>query len=145
MTIHSLLTPKNSTVIFIDQQPQMTFGVASIDRQLLINNTIGLAKAAKVFNVPTILTTVETQDFSGYMWPQLLSIFPDQIPIERTSMNSWEDSQFVAEVPDELIEWKREGASLPAWNASPTKQLLLCATLLRAELRTCRQDNAPSP
>ena len=76
----------------------MTFGVASIDRQLLINNTIGLAKAAKVFNVPTILTTVETQDFSGYMWPQLLSIFPDQIPIERTSMNSWEDSQFVAEV-----------------------------------------------
>jgi nicotinamidase-related amidase len=76
----------------------MTFGVASIDRQLLINNTIGLAKAAKVFNVPTILTTVETQDFSGYMWPQLLSIFPDQTPIERTSMNSWEDSQFVAEV-----------------------------------------------
>jgi hypothetical protein len=66
-TIHSLLTPENSTVIFIDQQPQMTFGVASIDRQLLINNTIGLAKAAKVFNVPTILTTVETQDFSGYM------------------------------------------------------------------------------
>jgi nicotinamidase-related amidase len=75
MTIHSLLTPENSTVIFIDQQPQMTFGVASIDRQLLINNTIGLAKAAKVFNVPTILTTVETQGFSGYMWPQLLSIF----------------------------------------------------------------------
>ncbi|MBE9180176.1 hydrolase [Oculatella sp. LEGE 06141] len=98
MTIHSLLTPENSTVIFIDQQPQMTFGVASIDRQLLINNTIGLAKAAKVFNVPTILTTVETQDFSGYMWPQLLSIFPDQTPIERTSMNSWEDSQFVAEI-----------------------------------------------
>ncbi len=45
----------------------MTFGVVSIDCQLLINNTIGLAKAAKVFNVPTILTTVETQDFSGYM------------------------------------------------------------------------------
>lgn len=87
MTIHSLLTPENSTVIFIDQQPQITFGVASIDRQLLINNTIGLAKAAKVFNVPTILTTVETQDFSGYR-PQLLSIFPDQTPIERTSMNS---------------------------------------------------------
>lgn len=98
MTIHSLLTPENSTVIFIDQQPQMIFGVASIDRQLLINNTVGLAKAAKVFNVPTILTTVETQDFSGYMWPQLVSIFPDQTPIERTSMNSWEDSQFVAEV-----------------------------------------------
>ncbi len=98
MTIHSLLTPENSTMIFIDHQPQMTFGVASIDRQLLMNNTIGLAKAAKVFNVPTILTAVETKSFSGYMWPQLLEIFPDQTPIERTSMNSWEDVKFVVEV-----------------------------------------------
>jgi nicotinamidase-related amidase len=98
MTIHSLLTPENSTMIFIDHQPQMTFGVTSIDRQLLVNNTIGLAKAARVFNVPTILTTVETKSFSGYMWPQLLDIFPDQTPIERTSMNSWEDVKFVAEV-----------------------------------------------
>jgi nicotinamidase-related amidase len=85
-------------MIFIDHQPQMTFGVASIDRQLLMNNTIGLAKAAKVFNVPTILTAVETKSFSGYMWPQLLEIFPDQTPIERTSMNSWEDVKFVVEV-----------------------------------------------
>lgn len=98
MTIHSLLTPENSTVIFIDHQPQMTFGVANIDRQSLVNNTVGLAKAAKVFNVPTILTTVETKSFSGFMWPQLLEIFPDQTPIERTSMNSWEDAKFVAEV-----------------------------------------------
>ncbi|MBD1853271.1 hydrolase [Leptolyngbya sp. FACHB-711] len=98
MTVHSLLTPENSTVIFIDHQPQMMFGVTNIDRQTLINNTVGLAKAAKVFNVPTILTTVETQSFSGYMWPQLLEIFPDQTPIERTSMNSWEDTKFVAEV-----------------------------------------------
>ncbi len=98
MTVHSLLTPENSTVIFIDHQPQMTFGVTNIDRQTLINNTVGLAKAAKVFNVPTILTTVETQSFSGYMWPQLLEVFPDQTPIERTSMNSWEDTKFVTEV-----------------------------------------------
>ncbi|MBF2075195.1 MAG: hydrolase [Synechococcales cyanobacterium C42_A2020_086] len=98
MTIHSLLTPENATVIFIDHQPQMTFGVTSIDRQTLINNTLILAKAAKVFNVPTILTTVETQSFSGYMWPQLLEIFPGQEPIERTSMNSWEDANFVSEV-----------------------------------------------
>jgi nicotinamidase-related amidase len=98
MTVHSLLAPENSTVIFIDHQPQMTFGVTNIDRQLLINNTVGLAKAAKIFNVPTILTTVETKSFSGYMWPQLLELFPDQTPIERTSMNSWEDTKFVAEV-----------------------------------------------
>jgi nicotinamidase-related amidase len=98
MTIHSLLTPENSTMIFIDHQPQMAFGVTSIDRQMLINNTVALAKAAKVFNVPTILTTVETKSFSGYMWPQLLEVFPDQTSIERTSMNSWEDPKFVAEV-----------------------------------------------
>jgi nicotinamidase-related amidase len=105
MTIHSLLTPNNCTIIFIDHQPQMTFGVASIDRQLLLNNTVGLAKAAKVFNVPVILTTVETKSFSGYMWPQLLEVFPDKAPIERTSMNSWEDTKFVAEV--ERIDRKK--------------------------------------
>jgi nicotinamidase-related amidase len=98
MTVHSLLTPENSTVIFIDHQPQMTFGVANIDGQTLINNTVGLAKAAKIFNVPTILTTVETKGFSGYMWPQLLEVFPNQTPIERTSMNSWEEAKFVEQV-----------------------------------------------
>ena len=96
--VHGLLTPQNCTVIFIDHQPQMTFGVMSIDRQLLINNVIGLAKAARIFKVPVILTTVETKGFSGYMWPQLLEVFPNQQPIERTSMNSWEDKKFVAEV-----------------------------------------------
>ena len=65
MTIHSLLTPENSTMLFIDHQPQMVFGVASIAGQLLMNNTIGLAKAARVFNVPTILTTVETKSFNS--------------------------------------------------------------------------------
>lgn len=93
-----LLNPQNSTVIFIDHQPQMTFGVANIDRQTLFNNVLLLAKAAKIFKVPTILTTVETKSFSGNMWPQLLDILPDQEPIERTSMNSWEDASFVAAV-----------------------------------------------
>ena len=71
-----LLTPENSTMIFIDHQPQMAFGVTSIDRQLLKNNVIALAKSAKVFKVPTILTTVETKSFSGNMWPELLAVFP---------------------------------------------------------------------
>lgn len=93
-----LLDPANSAVIFIDFQPQMTFGVANIDRQTLFNNVILLAKAAKIFKVPTILTTVETKSFSGNMWPQLLDIFPAQEPIERSSMNSWEDEKFVAAV-----------------------------------------------
>jgi nicotinamidase-related amidase len=93
-----LLTPGNSTLILIDHQPRMMFGVSSIDRQLLINNVVGLAKAAKVFDVPVILTTVETKSFSGYTWPQIVELFPDQAAIERTSMNSWEDPGFRAEV-----------------------------------------------
>ncbi len=93
-----LLNPQNSAVIFIDHQPQMTFGVASIDRQTLVNNVLLLAKAARVFQVPTILTTVETRSFSGPMWPQLLDVFPAQEPIERTSMNSWESPEFVRAV-----------------------------------------------
>lgn len=98
MKYTELLTPQNCAVIFIDFQPQMTFGVASIDRQTLFNNVMLLAKAAKVFNVPTILTTVESKSFSGYLWPQLLDVFPGQEPVERSSMNSWEDEGFVAAV-----------------------------------------------
>lgn len=89
-----LLTPDNCAVIFIDHQPQMTFGVANIERQQLINNVVLLAKTAREFNIPTILTAVETESFSGYIWPQLMDIFPDQQPIERTSMNSWDDPAF---------------------------------------------------
>lgn len=93
-----LLNPENSVLILIDFQPQMTFGVANIDRQTLFNNVMLLAKAAKIFNVPTILTTVETKSFSGNMWPQILDIFPNQVPVERSSMNSWEDAKFVEAV-----------------------------------------------
>jgi len=89
-----LLTPENCAVVFIDHQPQMTFGVANIERQQLVNNVVMLAKAAKEFNIPVILTAVETESFSGYIWPQLMDVFPGQQPIERTSMNSWDDPAF---------------------------------------------------
>ena len=89
-----LLTAENCAVTFIDHQPQMLFGVANIERQSLINNVVLLAKCAKLFGVPAVLTSVETESFSGYIWPQLLDIFPDQKPIERTSMNSWDDAAF---------------------------------------------------
>ena len=98
MSMHELLTPQNSALLFIDHQPQMAFGVTSIDRQLLKNNVMALAKAGKLFKVPTILTAVETQNFSGYVWPELLAVFPGQIPIERSSMNSWEDKKIIEAV-----------------------------------------------
>jgi nicotinamidase-related amidase len=86
-----LLTPKNSQLLFIDQQPQMAFGVQSIDRQTLKNNVVALAKAGKIFGVPTTITTVETEGFSGNTYPELLAVLADNKIIERTSMNSWDD------------------------------------------------------
>ena len=88
-----LLTPENSQLIFIDHQPQMAFGVQSIDRQTLKNNVVALAKSAKTFGIPTTITTVETESFSGHTFPELLEIFPDHPLLERTSMNSWDDQK----------------------------------------------------
>lgn len=93
-----LLTPDNCVVAIIDLQPQMLFGVANFDRQTIINNNVALLKAAKVFDVPVVLSTVETKSFSGNMWPQIQAIFPNQTPIERSSMNSWDDKNFVAAI-----------------------------------------------
>src|ERR1700746_642907 len=87
------LTPQNCQLIFIDQQPQMSFRVQSIDRQVLKNNVVALAKAAKVFNIPTTITTVETQSFSGYTYPELLDVFPDHKLLARPSMTSWDDKK----------------------------------------------------
>ncbi|AJP57614.1 hydrolase [Pandoraea vervacti] len=88
-----VLTPQNSQLIIIDHQPQMAFGVQSMDRQALKNNVVGLAKAAKVFDIPTTITTVESESFSGYTYPELLDVFPNAKTLERTSMNSWDDQK----------------------------------------------------
>ena len=90
----NLYTPQDTAVVFIDHQPQMTFGVANIDRSLLINNVTMLAKVAKEYKVPAVLTAVETEGFSGYIWPQLLDVFPGQPVVERSSMNAWDDAGF---------------------------------------------------
>lgn len=87
------LTPENSQLIIIDHQPQMAFGVQSIDRQVLKNNTVALAKSARVFGVPTTITTVETESFSGHTYPEILAVFPEAPLLERTSMNSWDDQK----------------------------------------------------
>ena len=93
-----LLTPDNCVVALIDHQPQMMFGVSNFDRQSIINNTVALAKAARVFEVPVVLTSVETKSFSGNLWPQILAVFPEQPAIERSSMNPWDDKNFVAAI-----------------------------------------------
>lgn len=93
-----LLTPDNCVVAMIDLQPQMLFGVCNFDRQMVINNNVALAKAARIFGVPVVLSTVESAGFSGNTWPQLLAALGHPTPIERTTMNSWDDKNFVAAI-----------------------------------------------
>jgi nicotinamidase-related amidase len=97
-TDKGLLTPDNCAIIFIDHQPQMFFGVANIDRQDLLNHVLMLAKAAKIFDVPVILTAVESGGFSGNITPELIELFLDSTPLKRSSMNAWDDGEFVAAV-----------------------------------------------
>ena len=121
-----VLTPANCQIIFIDHQPQMAFGVQSIDRQVLKNNTVALAKAAKVFNIPTIITTVETESFSGNTYPELLDVFPGQDILERTSMNSWDDQK----VRDALkANGKKKGVVAGLWTEVCNNSFALCAML----------------
>ena len=119
-----LLTPQNSILLMIDHQPQMAFGVQSHDRGLILNNAIGLAKAAKTFNVPTILTTVAAQTFSGPIWPEIQAVFPEQKPFDRTSMNAWDDQRIrgaakQANRPKLLIAglWTEVCVTMPALEA----------------------------
>lgn len=121
-----VLTPQNCQMIFIDHQPQMAFGVQSMDRQVLKNNTVALAKAAKVFNIPTIITTVETESFSGNTYPELLDVFPGQDILERTSMNSWDDQK----VRDALAKnGKKKVVVAGLWTEVCNNSFSLCAML----------------
>lgn len=93
-----LLTKENSVLLLIDHQPQMIFGVRSHDRQAIRNNVAALSKAAKVFNVPTVLTTVAAETFSGPLIPEIKSVFPENPVYDRTSMNTWDDARVVADI-----------------------------------------------
>jgi nicotinamidase-related amidase len=89
-----LLSPDECVVAIIDHQPQMYFGVQGKVRECIQNSALGLAKAAKAFGVPVVLTTVAAETFSGLICNKLQEVFPEQLPIDRTSLNAWEDSNF---------------------------------------------------
>jgi nicotinamidase-related amidase len=93
-----LLDPAQSAVVIIDHQPQMYFGAESSPRPQILNNVVGLAKAAQVFGVPCILTTVEAQTFSGNIAAALAGVYPEVVPIDRTTINCWEDINLKAAV-----------------------------------------------
>lgn len=88
--LEGLLRPEDSILVLIDHQPYQFTNLNSHEPTMIINNVIGLAKSAKVFNVPTILTTV-IEERGGYIIKGLQDIFPDQKPINRTFINTWED------------------------------------------------------
>lgn len=95
--LDALITPENSVLVLIDHQPFQIANLHSHEPTLVINNVVGLAKSAKAFGVPTILTTV-TAARGGKIIPQLQAVFPDQQPIDRTFINTWQDDRVVEAV-----------------------------------------------
>ena len=93
-----LLRPDDHALIMIDFQSQMAFATKSIDPVVLRNNVALVAKAAKEFSVSTIVTTVAAKTFSGPIFDEIRSVFPDEEFIDRTSMNTWEDSRITDRV-----------------------------------------------
>ena len=88
--LDALLRPKDSILVLIDHQPYQFANLHSHEPTMIVNNVIGLAKTAKVFDVPTILTTV-IEERGGRLIKGLQDVFPEQKPIDRTFINTWED------------------------------------------------------
>jgi nicotinamidase-related amidase len=97
--LDGMLTPDNCAVLLIDHQPFQCSGVKNIDVALMINNVVALAKYARAFEVPTLLTTV-LKDRGGRLIKPLQDVFPEQVPIDRTTINTWEDQK--------CVEWVRK-------------------------------------
>ena len=95
--IDALLTPENCVLLLIDHQPFQLANVNSHEPTMVINNVTGLAKTAKAFGIPTILTTVN-EERGGLIFKQVQAVFPNQKPINRTFINSWEDRRVVEAV-----------------------------------------------
>lgn len=95
--LDALLTPQNCVLLLIDHQPSQLANVNSHDPTMVINSVTGLAKTAKAFGVPTVLTTISAKR-GGDIFKQIQAVFPDQKPIDRTFINAWEDRHVVEAV-----------------------------------------------
>ena len=94
------ITAENSALLLIDYQSLILLGIQSHDRTLLTNNVVGLARAARAFDVPTVMTTVNAGGFGGPLLQELRGIFPDLKTRDRTIINAWEDENVVAQVKE---------------------------------------------
>jgi len=95
--LEALLTPENCVLVLIDHQPFQLANVNSHEPTMVMNNVTGLAKTAKAYGIPTILTTV-TEERGGLIFKGLQDLFPDQKTINRTYINAWEDKHVVEAV-----------------------------------------------
>jgi nicotinamidase-related amidase len=94
-----LLTPQNAALVIIDFQPVQVASIVSMERRELVANVVAVAKAAKLYGLPIVLSTVNVA--TGRNQPtirQLTEVLGDVVPIDRTSINAWEDVDFVAAV-----------------------------------------------
>ncbi|MFD7687505.1 hydrolase [Streptomyces sp. NPDC059781] len=92
--LQALLTPEESVVVLIDHQPFQFANLHSHEPTMIVNNAVGLAKTARLFDVPTILTTV-LEERGGHLIKGLQDVFPEQKPIDRTWVNTWQDERVV--------------------------------------------------
>src|ERR1700749_4767624 len=91
-----LLTPQNAAFLFIDYQPSQLAGVASMDRDLLVKNATSTVRTIKTFGVPVVHSTVNVATGrGGPTLPELSGLLEDGKPLDRTTVNSWEDLEFV--------------------------------------------------
>src|SRR5712672_3898809 len=95
--LEALLTPDECLLLLIDHQPFQLANVNSHEPTMVINNVTALAKTAKAFNIPTILTTVN-EERGGLIFKTVQDVFPNQTTISRTFINAWEDKRVVAAV-----------------------------------------------
>jgi nicotinamidase-related amidase len=89
-----LLTPQNATLVVIDYQPSQVLAVTSMDRDLLVDNIVSVARLAKTFELPVVLSTVNVANGQGPTIPELRAVLLDSTEIDRTAINSWEDTDF---------------------------------------------------
>jgi nicotinamidase-related amidase len=102
--LDALLTPENCLLMLIDHQPFQLVNVNSHEPTMVINNVTALAKTAKAYGIPTILTSVNGER-GGKIFSQVQAVFPDQKPIDRTFINAWEDERVVEAV--KKTGWKK--------------------------------------
>src|ERR1700754_4320219 len=105
-----LITPENAAFLFIDYQPSQLAAVRSMDHELMVKNAVSTVRTIKAFGVPVVHSTVNVAAGQGPTIPELAGLLADDKPLDRTSVNSWEDVEFVQAV-----------------HATGRRKLILCA------------------